>query len=55
MPRYPSCPTCHRLLHFSNNKNGEIEKLAVAAHVWKEKYAMDRKPILLKQRSHYTF
>ena len=46
-----------------------IEKSAVAAHVWKEKHALDRKPVLLKQtsnklrkypynkkqRSHYKF
>ena len=30
-------------------KNGEIEKLAIAVHVWKEKHAMDHKPVLLKQ------
>ena len=35
--------------HFRNIKNGEIEKLAIAAHVWKEKHAMDHKPVLLKQ------
>ena len=35
--------------HFRNIKNGEIETSAVAAHVWKEKHAMDRKPVLLKQ------
>ena len=32
-------------------KNGEIEKSAVAAHVRKEKHAMDHKPVLLKQAS----
>ena len=37
--------------HFRNIKNGEIEKSAVAAHVWKEKHAMYHKPILLKQAS----
>ena len=37
--------------HFTNIKNGEIEKSAVAAHVWKEKHAMDHKPVLLKQAS----
>ena len=35
--------------HFRNIKNGKIEKSAVAAHVWKEKHAMDHKPVLLKQ------
>ena len=35
--------------HFRNIKNGEIEKSAVAAHVWKEKHTMDHKPVLLKQ------
>ena len=35
--------------HFRNIKKGEIEKSAVAAHVWKEKHAMDHKPALLKQ------
>ena len=34
-----------------NTKNGEIEKSAVADHVWKEKHVMDHKPVLLKQRS----
>ena len=34
-----------------NIKNGEIEKSAVAAHVWKEKHAMDHKPVLLKEAS----
>ena len=33
------------------NKNEEIEKSAVGEHVWKEKHAMDRKPVLLKQAS----
>ena len=32
-------------------KNGKIEESAVAAHVWKEKHAMDHKPVLLKQTS----
>jgi hypothetical protein len=32
-------------------KNGEIEKLAVAIYVWKEKHEMDHKPVLLKQAS----
>ena len=32
--------------HFINIKNGEIETSAVAAHVWKEKHAMDHKPVL---------
>jgi hypothetical protein len=36
---------------FRNIRIGEIEKSAVAAHVWEEKHAMDRKPILLKQAS----
>ena len=35
--------------HFRNIKNGEIEKSTVAAHVWKEKHAMNCKPVLLKQ------
>ena len=34
---------------FRNIQNGEIEKSALAAHVWKEKHAMDNKPVLLKQ------
>jgi hypothetical protein len=29
----------------------KTEKSAVAAHIWKEKHAMDRKPVLLKQTS----
>ena len=37
--------------HFRNINNGEIEKSAIAAHVWKEKHAMDHKPVLLKQKS----
>ena len=37
--------------HFRNIKNGEIEKLATAAYVWKEKHAIDRKPVLLEQAS----
>ena len=37
--------------HFRNIKNGEIEKSVVAAHVWKAKRTMDRKPVLLKQAS----
>ena len=28
---------------------GKQKKSAVAAHVWKEKHAMDHKPVLLKQ------
>ena len=28
-----------------------MEKSAVAAHVWKEKYAVDRKLVLLNQAS----
>ena len=32
-------------------KNGEIEKSAIATHLWKEKHARDRKPVLLKQAS----
>ena len=35
--------------HFRNIKNGEIEKSAVATHVWEEKHAMDRNPVLLKE------
>ena len=35
--------------HFRNIKNREIEKMTIAAHVWKEKQAMDHKPVLLKQ------
>ena len=37
--------------HIINIKNGEIEKSAVVAHVWKEKLTMDHKPVLLKQAS----
>ena len=37
--------------HFRNIKNGEIEKSAIAAHVWKEKHTKDHKPVLLKQAS----
>ena len=37
--------------HIRNIKNGEIEKSAVAAHVWKEKHAMECKLVLLKQAS----
>ena len=37
--------------HFRNIKNGETEKSAVAAHVWKEKHAIDHKPVLSKQAS----
>ena len=36
---------------FRNIKNGEREKSAEGARVWKEKYAMDHKPVLLKQTS----
>ena len=32
-------------------KNGDIEKLTVAAYIWTEKKAMDRKLILLKKTS----
>ena len=39
------------ILEFRNNKNGEIEKSAVVAHVWEEKNAIDYKPVLLKQAS----
>ena len=35
--------------HFRNIKNGEIEKSAIAAHVWKEKRASDHKPVLFKK------
>ena len=31
------------------DKKREIEKSAVAAHVWKEKHTMDHKPVLLKK------
>ena len=34
--------------HFRNIKM-EKEKSAIAAHVWKEKHAVDHKPVLLKQ------
>ena len=34
---------------FRNVENGEIEKSAITAHLWKEKHAMDHKPVLLKQ------
>ena len=34
-------------------KNGEIEKSAVIAHVWKEKYAIDPKSVLLKHYYYY--
>ena len=37
---------------FRNIRNGEIEKSIVAAHVLKEKHAMDHKPVLLKQATH---
>ena len=37
--------------HFRYIKNGEIEKSAVAAPIWKEKHALDHKPVLLKQAS----
>ena len=37
--------------NFRNIKNGEIGTSAVAAHAWKERHAMDRKPVLLKQAS----
>ena len=35
--------------HFRNIKNGEMERSAIAAHVWKEQHAVDHKPVLLKQ------
>ena len=35
--------------NFRNTRNGKTEKSAIAAPVWKEKHAMDRKPVLLKQ------
>ena len=31
--------------------HGKTYKSAVAEHVWKEKHAMDHKPVLLKQTS----
>ena len=37
--------------HIRNIKNGEVQKLAVTAHVWKRKHAMDCKPVILKQVS----
>ena len=37
--------------HFRNIKNGEIEKSAVTAYLWKEKQAKDHKTVLLKQAS----
>ena len=37
--------------HFVNIENREIQKSAVAAHVWKEKHTLDHKPVLLKQAS----
>ena len=40
--------------HFRNIKNGEIEKSAVAAYVWKEKHAMDRNPVLTKNKQELT-
>ena len=33
-------------------KYREIEKSAVTAHVWREKHAMDHKPVLFKQATH---
>ena len=38
-------------MHYLFIKNGEIEKANVAAHVWKEKHAVNCKPFLLKQAS----
>ena len=37
--------------HFRNIKNREIEKSAVVPHIWKEKYPLEHKPVLLKQVS----
>jgi hypothetical protein len=37
--------------YFGNIKNREIEKSAIAAHVWKEKHTIDRKLVTLKQGS----
>ena len=34
---------------YKHLQNGEIEKSAIAAHVWKEQHAVDHKPVLLKQ------
>ena len=48
------CDLCIRFRvkeHFRFIKNGEIEKSAVGAHVWKQKHAVDHKPVLLKQIS----
>ena len=38
-------------INFRNMQSGETDKSALAAHVWKEKQAIDHKPILLKQAS----
>ncbi|KAJ9576569.1 hypothetical protein L9F63_025533, partial [Diploptera punctata] len=35
--------------HLRNVKNGEVEKSAVAAHAWSEKYLIDTKASLIKQ------
>ena len=35
----------------SMSTHGKTYKSAVAEHVWKEKHAMDHKPVLLKQTS----
>ena len=40
--------------YFGNIKNVEIEKSAVAAHVWKEKRAMDRKFLVPELKSSGT-
>ena len=34
---------------YKHLQNGEIEKSAIAVHVWKEKHAMDHKSVQLKQ------
>ena len=49
---WTSCRSWSATLYgFRNIENGEIEKSAVAAHTWKEKHAIDRKPVLLKLQS----
>ena len=35
-------------------KNEEIGKSVVSAQVWKEKHAMDHKPVLIKKNSKQT-
>ena len=37
--------------YFRNIENEKTEKSAIAAYIWKEKYAMDREPDTLKQTS----